>query len=481
MKKTRVAVDYGDRQIDIDVPGRVTIARFKEPRRLRNPAAAVKKALAEPYGSPPLADLIKPGMKVAVGFDDPTRPPAPWQVMLPVVVDALVKGGVRKKDILLICAGGAHHKYTPAELAAFVGPEIFNRFWPSGQLTCHDCHDPDQLTDLGVTRGGGVAVHNRRFVEADLMIYCGQVMAHNWGGYTGMGVVVGLAGTRSINSHHSHRVVDDPKSTTGDHVSMLYRRVKAEIQGQIEKATGKRIFYVNWVGGAKGRMAGVFAGYSPEVEPPAWKLADSFHRVKVPQADILVLGLPLKYAYGTVHDPLIATVGLTTPPRTWLGKPVLKEGGVVIGLAPSTGTVNTDNPSILSGDHRPLFPLPQHFRSRRPRRHRRQPARVSAPVYSRSCLPSDPRVLAVLRKRLRAQAGQRRDHGRDHQPGRLSVSRHHPGQGFRSGLEIGEAQRRRQPDDRRRAELLEPAHLQVRRPLGPPCRSLIPSPGCTTR
>ena len=313
MKKTRVAVDYGDRQIDIDVPGRVTIARFKEPRRLRNPAAAVKKALAEPYGSPPLADLIKPGMKVAVGFDDPTRPPAPWQVMLPVVVDALVKGGVRKKDILLICAGGAHRKYTPAELAAFVGPEIFNRFWPSGQLTCHDCHDPDQLTDLGVTRGGGVAVHNRRFVEADLMIYCGQVMAHNWGGYTGMGVVVGLAGTRSINSHHSHRVVDDPKSTTGDHVSMLYRRVKAEIQGQIEKATGKRIFYVNWVGGAKGRMAGVFAGYSPEVEPPAWKLADSFHRVKVPQADILVLGLPLKYAYGTVHDPLIATVGLTTP------------------------------------------------------------------------------------------------------------------------------------------------------------------------
>jgi hypothetical protein len=342
MKTTTVAVDYGDRQIDIDVPGRVTVARFQEPERLRNPAASVRKALAEPHGAPPLADLIKPGMTVAIGFDDPTRPPAPWQVMLPEVVDALIQGGIKKKNIQLICAGGAHRKYTPAELAAFVGPKIFNMFWPSGQLTCHDCHDPAGLKDLGVTKGGGVAVHNRRFVESDLMIYCGQVMAHNWGGYTGMGVVVGLAGTRSINSHHSHKVVDDPKSANGDHMTMLYRRVKAEIQGQIEKATGNRIFYVNWVGGAKGRMAGVFAGYSPEVEPPAWKLADTFHKVKVPEADILVLGLPQKFAYGTVDDPLVAMVGLTTPPRTWLNKPILKEGGVVIGVAPSSGTVNTD-------------------------------------------------------------------------------------------------------------------------------------------
>ncbi len=342
MKTKKVAVDFGDRQIGIEVPRDATVAEFKDPPRLKAPAAAVRKALANPYGSPPLADLVKPGMRVAIGFDDPTRPPAPWQLILPLVVEALVKRGVREQDILFISANGNHRKWTPGELGAFLGPKIFNRFSPAGQIINHDCMDPAQLTYLGVTPNGGVAEHNRHFVEADLMIYCGQVMAHNWGGYTGTGAVIGLASTRSIASHHCHRIVDHADSTSGDHVTMLFRRVKAEINAQIEKATGKRIFYVNWVGGAKGRMAGVFAGHSPEVEAPAWKLADTFHRIKVPQADVLVFGLTEKFAYGTVHNPLIAAIGITTPPRTWLNKPVLKEGGVVIGVGPSTGRIDAD-------------------------------------------------------------------------------------------------------------------------------------------
>ena len=72
-------------------------------------------------------------------------------------------------------------------------------------------------------------VHNRRFLEADLMIYVGQVVAHSWGGYTGTGAAIGLASTRSIASHHAHRVVNHPETTTGDQRRMYFRKLKADL------------------------------------------------------------------------------------------------------------------------------------------------------------------------------------------------------------------------------------------------------------
>ena len=178
---------------------------------------------------------------------------------------------------------------------------------------------------------------NRRFLEADLMIYVGQVVAHSWGGYTGTGAAIGLASTRSIASHHNHRVVNHPKTTTGDQRAMYFRQLKAEINAHIERQTGKRIFYINWIGGTGGTISSVFAGYSPEVEEPAWQAADEFSIVDVPQADVLVVGLPASFAYGSANNPLIAAIGMAYPPRVWLGDHVLREGGVIIGLNPSNG------------------------------------------------------------------------------------------------------------------------------------------------
>ena len=56
-----------------------------------------------------------------------------------------------------------------------------------------------------------------------------------------------------------------------DPYDRLKRTLKAEINAGIEAATGKRIFYINWIGGTGGTISKVFAGYSPEVEEPAWK------------------------------------------------------------------------------------------------------------------------------------------------------------------------------------------------------------------
>ena len=144
-----IEIDYGAERIPIDLPESAIVAEFRDPEPLASPARALADALAHPHGAPPLAELAKPGMKVAIGFDDPTRPPHPWHVILPAVVELLLACGVSREDIVFICANGNHKKWSETELRAFVGEEIFNGFWPSGQIVNHDCLEPSGLKHLG--------------------------------------------------------------------------------------------------------------------------------------------------------------------------------------------------------------------------------------------------------------------------------------------------------------------------------------------
>ena len=95
VKAKTVQADFGREKIDIEVPENSAVIEFQDPEFLSDPV----EALTEPVGSPPLADLVKPGMTVAIGFDDPTRPPLPWQTILPLVIDVLIRNGVKEKDI----------------------------------------------------------------------------------------------------------------------------------------------------------------------------------------------------------------------------------------------------------------------------------------------------------------------------------------------------------------------------------------------
>ena len=457
-----IEIDFGAERVPIEVPENAVIAEFQDPEPLASPARALADALASPHGAPPLAELAKPGMKVAIGFDDPTRPPHPWHVILPEVVELLLARGVARDDIVFICANGNHKKWSEAELRAFVGEEIFSGFWRSGQIVNHDCVDPSGLKHLGETPSGCVVEHNRRFVEADLMIYVGQVMAHTWGGYTGTGAVIGMASTRSILSHHNHGVVNHPRTATGDHRRMYFRGLKAEINAHIERVTGRRIFYVNWVGGSAGRMAGIFAGYSPEVEPPAWEAADRFSVIEVPQADVLVIGLCERFAYGSADNPLIAAIGVGYPPRVWLGDHVLRRGGVVIGMTRSSGEIDPRTYPLVPGGDRPVRRPPRHPRAGPPPRRRRVTARVSRILCERRRVPPHPPLLAAVRVRLRPEPGGGGDHGRHAESGRVSKARHAPRAIVRGCLEAGRNGRRAESGDGGGTDVLEQAHLQVR-------------------
>ncbi len=341
MTTKSVLVDYGERKIEIHVPSSAAIVEFKEPPLLADPQASIRNALAAPLDSAPLAKLARPGMRVAIGFDDGTRPNIPPQTILPIVVEELVRAGVRERDIVFICATAHHRKPRSSELATHLGPELYNRFYRYGQIINHDCYDPEQLQFLGITDGGHYVEHNRRFLNADLMIYQGNVAATHWRSFTGTGVVIGLASTKSIASNHSYRTVRDPaakKKEIGTKTKTV--SVKDQMSAFMQLVTGKSVFYINAVNGSGGRMAGVFAGSAQGVKPPAWEMAERYFTQEAPQADVLITGLPQAYPYGSPNNTLIAAVGALVTPRFSSNAPLLREGGVVIVLSTSNGQID---------------------------------------------------------------------------------------------------------------------------------------------
>jgi hypothetical protein len=163
---------------------------------------AVDRALASPIDRPPLPEMVRPGAKVTIAFDDPTVPCyAPvWEVALQRIVDQLVAGGVDETDITLLCANALHRQFTRDELGKIVGIELVERF--DGRLLCHDAEDADNIIHLGTTAGGHEVELNRLAVDADLCIYLNTVC---WRAFNGgwKSICVGLSSYRSIRAHHT--------------------------------------------------------------------------------------------------------------------------------------------------------------------------------------------------------------------------------------------------------------------------------------
>ncbi|HEY7875970.1 MAG TPA: lactate racemase domain-containing protein [Actinomycetota bacterium] len=115
---------------------------------------AVRTALEAPLDTPPLREQVSPGDRVTIAFDDPTVPCyAPvWATALPAIVGELEAGGIRTKDISLVCANALHRQFTHDELARTIGTEMVGAH--SDRLTCHDAEDPDDMVMVGTTRSG---------------------------------------------------------------------------------------------------------------------------------------------------------------------------------------------------------------------------------------------------------------------------------------------------------------------------------------
>jgi nickel-dependent lactate racemase len=248
----RVKIAYGKTGLPLELDDSLDV-RVVEPSfvpALPDPAAAVREALRGPIGSPPLAGLVRPGMRVGVVFSDITRP-APNPLLLGAVLEVL--DAVPGVEVTLFNALGTHRPNTEAELRAMVGDAVFER----RRIVQNDTFDPATQVLAGVTSKGHETWLNAELMRCDLKVLTGFIEPHLFAGFSGGGkaIMPGMAGQRTVLGNHDAGMVGHPKAIWGiTHGNPVWEEVR-EVAGQ-----AGRLFILNVTLNRDKAVTGVFAG-----------------------------------------------------------------------------------------------------------------------------------------------------------------------------------------------------------------------------
>ena len=358
---------------------------------LKDPDGEILDALLNPIEDDPLPEILTPGMKLTIAFDDISLPLPPMakpdvrQRLLEAVLDMAAAAGV--DDVHIIAALALHRRMTDAELRHAVGDRVFEAFHPHGLLYNHDAEDPDGMVILGQTRHEEDVQMNKRAAESDLVIYININIVSMDGGWKS--TATGLSGYQGVKVHHNPQTMVKSTSFMDQEKSELHKSNWR--QGEVIKNHGPRIFQVEttintntfgydgplamlqkreWEWGMKDRAAftamnaglkrmtgaqrrkafhswkapyeltSVQAGEVEAVHKKTTEMVYKQHIVPVEgQTDVVTMGLPYlsPYNVNSIMNPiLVAVQGLGYFFNLYRNKPVVKEGGVLIMSHPTT-------------------------------------------------------------------------------------------------------------------------------------------------
>jgi nickel-dependent lactate racemase len=219
---------------------------------LPDETAALRDALRRPIGSPPLADLVRPGQTVAIVHTDITRA-TPNDRILPVLLDELEAAGIVPEDVTLINGLGTHRRQTEAELRAMLGDAVVDRY----RCAQHDPHDDANLAPLAPTSRGHPVRINRTYLEADVRILTGFIEPHFFAGFSGgpKAILPALAGVESVFTNHSRHMIADSGATWGvTDGNPIWEEMR-----EVALAT-RPTFLLNVALNARREITGIFAG-----------------------------------------------------------------------------------------------------------------------------------------------------------------------------------------------------------------------------
>src|SRR5262249_44917750 len=154
--------------------------QYKDATPLADPAGVLATCLAQPLGTPPLAELARGRRDACVVISDITRP-VPNEMILTPVLETLERSGIPRDKILILVATGLHRPNVGAELIEMVGPRIAADY----RIENHDGRKLDEHAHLGDSPRGVPIWIDRRYVEADLKITTGLIEPHLMAGFSG--------------------------------------------------------------------------------------------------------------------------------------------------------------------------------------------------------------------------------------------------------------------------------------------------------
>lgn len=348
---------------------------------LRDLDGQIRKALDNPLGREPLRELLYPGMKLTIVFDDLSIPLPKMRTpdvrgrIIEHVLELAAAKGV--DDVELIAANSLHRRMTPAELKRSVGERVYRSFFPH-HLRNHDAEDRANLLHVGTTKHGEIVEINRRAAESDLIVYVNVTLTGMSGGPKS--VAVGLASYRSLKAHHNvhtlrhSRSFNDPPNSAMHH---SYHRMAGILEEsvkifQIETTVNNNTFphelgFLNkreWEWNLKDQATYLAVKRGNDLLPPA-RRRQLWHSTSAPYgitsvtagdplqvhevttkyvlrqqlvevdgpSDIGIWGLPYicPYNVNSIMNPiLVMSLGLGYFFNLYRGQPIVRPGGVAI-------------------------------------------------------------------------------------------------------------------------------------------------------
>ena len=248
----RIKLAYGKTGLEISLPDdvNVTVVEPEYVNGLLDQAGALRGALRQPIGSPPLKALVKPSDKVGIAFSDITRP-TPNHLILPVLLGEL--DYVPDEQIVLFNSTGTHRINTEAELRGMLGDEIVDRY----RIVQNDATDRNSHVLVGRTTSGNDVWIHREFVECDVRIATGFIEPHLFAGFSGGGkaIMPGLALLETVMRNHNAKNLDNPLARWGiTHGNPVWEEIH-EVAAMMQPT-----FLLNVTLNRDQQITGVFAG-----------------------------------------------------------------------------------------------------------------------------------------------------------------------------------------------------------------------------
>ena len=203
MSRKSYSFPFGETGMEVSLPSEQVLYDVKgnSAEEITDIPAAVRHALRNPIGAPPLSQVVEPGNVVVITVGDITRAWIKHDQFLPVLLDELNAAGVPDANISIVVTLGAHRPHTPAEDIKVCGEETCHRV----KVYQHDSRDKENLVKIGETSRGVPVVVNRRIAEADKVILTSGIVYHLMAGFGGgrKAVMPGISGYESIQGNHT--------------------------------------------------------------------------------------------------------------------------------------------------------------------------------------------------------------------------------------------------------------------------------------
>lgn len=197
--RLRVSSAGNEREEEFRLPAGWAATVFAPRDRSAMTDADIRKALAKPLGTKPIAQAAR-GARKAVLLVDDFRRPTPAETLCLAVIDELEAAGLQRDQIIIVLGSGAHRKMNLKESRKRLGT-AYDRV---GKVLSHDAFS-DRVKFMGITPAGTPVLVNEEAAEADFSVSISCVYPHRlvgWGGGAKM-VLPGIAHVSTIHCHHS--------------------------------------------------------------------------------------------------------------------------------------------------------------------------------------------------------------------------------------------------------------------------------------